>query len=75
MGKLKWLDENKGHDEIVWQDGDVATIEAARQQFDALRERGFTAFARLPETKEREMVTEFPENASEVVMVPQLSGG
>lgn len=57
-----------------WNVSVPAEVEDARTSFDALKQKGYTAFRTVKGEKSTRMDT-FDATAGEIIMVPQLKGG
>lgn len=71
-----------GHTTVTWNPEDAASVRDARQEFNALRERGYQGF-RMNVVSENGIVVEekgeridtFDQTAGKVMMVPHMRGG
>lgn len=72
MGMLRVMSKN-GDDETPWSLGDVASMEAAKEIFEAKRAAGCAAFARNGDASAP--IKEFDPTAEEILIVRPLVGG
>ena len=75
VGAMYVLDET-GHTEVCWDTRDEMSVEAAREEFDALIRRGFSPFVK--ESKDDEemfRVRTFPPEVDEILWLRPLVGG
>ncbi len=71
MFKFSIMDHS-GHSEVSFTPSER---EAAERKFQELLKKGHTAAARGAGTGEYTLVKKLPEDAAEVLFVPQLQGG
>ena len=65
----------EGDTKVVWNARDADEVEAARAQFDMLRERRFLAFAVNDTGDKGEQITEFDPLAQKLILAPPMAGG
>ncbi len=74
--------DRTGHTTITWDPRSPSSVNDARDKFDELIRRGYTAFAMnvvdsngIVVEEKGERITEFNPAVGKVMMVPQLQGG
>lgn len=60
---------------IIWSEDNEDEVEAAREQFDKLKKKGFAAFSVKKGGEKGEIVTKFDASIEKLIMVPGLAGG
>ena len=74
MGELAIL-SNQGDTKVMWDPDNDDEVEAAEAQFDALIEKGFTAYAVKKDGEKGLKITKFKPSAGKIIMVPKMVGG
>ena len=74
MGALKII-SNEGDTRVMWDPKNDDEVEAAEAQFDALIEKGFTAFAVKKDGEKGKKISKFDPDAGKIIMVPRIVGG
>lgn len=65
----------EGDTKVIWNARDTDEVEAARQQFNTLRERNFLAFRVDDSGSKGEQITEFDPQVQKLIMAPPMAGG
>lgn len=66
---------SKGHTSIKWDPNNHTEVDTAEAMFDAMIEKGYSAFSVRKGGGQGERITEFDAHAREIIMVPRISGG
>lgn len=74
MGELAIIDST-GDTKVMWDKDNDDEIEAAEDQFDALIEKGFTAYSVKKDGEKNRKITKFDPAAGKIIMVPKIAGG
>lgn len=74
VGEMKILDQT-GDSKIIWDSGNKDEVDAARETFNKLKKKGFTAFSVGAKGAKDKKVDEFDPEAEKLIMVPILQGG
>ena len=74
MGVMCKLD-GTGDTKVMWDPQNEDEVEVAEEQFDALIERGFTAYAVKKDGEKGRKITKFDAKAGKIIMVPGMQGG
>ena len=64
-----------GDTKVVWDKDNADEVASARDTFNQLRGKGFTAFNVKRNGDKDEVITEFDPNTQSLIMVPRLAGG
>jgi hypothetical protein len=66
----------EGDTKVIWNRDNADEVENARQTFDRLRARNFTAFSVKGKEGEKDRVIHsFDPDAERIIMVPKVAGG
>lgn len=74
MGELAILD-NTGDSKIMWDIKNMDEVSAAKDQFDALKGKNFTAYSVNKDGEKNHRIEHFDPNAGKIIMVPPIIGG
>lgn len=74
MGEMAILDKT-GDTKVIWDVENDDEVEAAREQFDTLLDKGFNAFKVKKDGGKGRKITRFNPDAGKIIMVPALQGG
>ena len=74
IGLMNIMDRS-GHKELTWDTARLSEVMAAKEAFDTLMKRGYTAFGSKHKTDARHLVREFDPTLEELVVVPKIVGG
>jgi len=74
MGEMRII-SGEGDTKMLWDPANEDEVEAAEAQFDALIEKGFTAFKVKKDGEKGKKITKFDEDAGKIIMVPKIIGG
>ena len=74
MGEMRII-SGEGDTKMLWDPANEDEVEAAEAQFDALVEKGFTAFKVKKDGEKGKKITKFDEDAGKIIMVPKIIGG
>ena len=74
MGEMRII-SGEGDTKMLWDPANEDEVEAAEAQFDALIEKGFTAFKVKKDGEKGKKITKFDEDAGKIIMVPRIVGG
>lgn len=75
MSEMQVMDPT-GHTVVKWSPKNSTEVDAARETFNALRAKGYSAFRVDKETKNQgARLDTFDPKAKKMIMVPQLRGG
>lgn len=66
---------SKGDVKVVWDRHNAREVKSARQMFNDLIDKGYSAFRVDKHGGKGEKVTAFDEKAETLVMVPRIVGG
>lgn len=67
--------DQTGHSSVTWDPGIPDEVAMARQSYDAMIAKGYTAFAVNEDDQRGSRMSKFDPQAGKVMMVPQLRGG
>jgi len=73
-----WMAElnQSGDTKVTWNPSNNDEVEAARLQFDRLKEKGFTPFSVDPKDGSKdEQIKKFNPDLKAVIMIPPMKGG
>lgn len=73
-GWLQVMDET-GDTKTTWDPGNGEEVTAARETFDALRRRGYTAYRVNDQGKPTEVMNTFDPQAGRIILQPAMQGG
>lgn len=74
MGELCEL-SSLGDVKTIWSKDNDDEIEAAREQFNKLKKKGYLAFKVKKDGDKGEMVDKFEEEAEKYILTPPVRGG
>lgn len=74
MGELRCLNET-GDTKMIWDPDNKDEVEVAKDQFNALKKKGFTAFSVKKNGEKNEKIEKFDADAGMIIMVPKIIGG
>ena len=74
MGEMNILDTT-GDTKVIWDPENDDEVEAARDQFDTLIEKGFSAFQVKKNGEKGREIKRFNPEAGKIIMVPVVVGG
>ena len=74
MGEMSVLGAD-GDTKIIWDPDNEDEVENAEEQFDRLRDKGFSAFSVEKRGKKGKQIREFDPDAGKIIMVPGAAGG
>lgn len=64
-----------GHTKHIWDASNESEVEAARELYESLTEKGYRAFHVKITGGEGKRMDEFDPDAEKMILVPQLRGG
>lgn len=67
--------DKTGDTKLIWSSDNDDEIENARQTFQNLKKKGFTAYAVNSRGQKGEVLQEFDRTAEKIIMAPALVGG
>lgn len=74
MGSIAVVDRT-GHTEVSWDEADPASVEKAKEEFQALRKSGFLVYRKGIDGAPDEQAVEFDPKAGRYYATPPLVGG
>ena len=74
IGQMNIMDRS-GHKELTWDTGQSDQVQTAKETFDNLMKRGYTAFGSQHKAEAKHLVREFDPTMEELVVVPKTVGG
>lgn len=74
MSELQVMGKS-GHTTVKWDPDNDAEVKTARATFDALIDKGFSAFAVKGKDDKGEKLRRFDPTASEIILIPPIAGG
>jgi hypothetical protein len=74
IGVLEYMD-NTGHSEIHWDSTKQVEVDAARAQFEFLKNNKYIAFRLKSDGSPGERIYEFDPKAERILLQPQFAGG
>jgi hypothetical protein len=74
VGEMSVMD-GTGHSTLTWTADDPDRIAAAREAFDNLIRKGYSAFGSKAKTDAKHALDRFDPTMEELVMVPRTVGG
>lgn len=73
-GEMCTLDHT-GDTKIMWAHANEAEVEAARSTFNALKKKGYVAYAVKPGGDKGMVITEFDPTLEKLILAPPVVGG
>lgn len=73
-GQLITLDHT-GDTKIIWDASKPDEVTAVREQFDALRKKGYLAYKVDKKGEKGEVIRNFDAEAEKIILAPQTVGG
>jgi hypothetical protein len=73
MNQMSVMDPT-GHTEVRWNPKDADEVAVARETFNAMRARGYSAF-RVRDGDKGKRIDAFDAEAEKMILIPQLVGG
>lgn len=64
-----------GDSKILWDPDNEKEVEAAKEQFDLLKKKGFTMFRVDKKGDKGKRMDSFEESAGRIIAAPQIMGG
>jgi hypothetical protein len=74
IGQMNIMDRS-GHKELTWDTARLSEVMAAKETFDGLMKKGYTAFGSKYKADAKHLVREFDPTLEELVVVPKTVGG
>lgn len=74
LGNMKIADTS-GHTTVTWDTEIKAQVTDAAQQFEALVQQGYTAYAFKRAGEPGEVATKFDPQTEKITMMPRAAGG
>jgi len=74
VGEMAVLDKT-GDTKVTWDRTKSEEVDAARATFDALRQKGYAAFAVSKDGSKGEQIRTFDPTAERIILAPALVGG
>ena len=74
MGEMRVLDET-GDTKLVWDTDNQDEVDAARETFNKLKKKGYSAYHVKDKGAKGKIMTEFDETAEKLIMAPAVQGG
>jgi hypothetical protein len=74
VGEMSVMDSS-GHKQLKWNTDKWDEVAAAKETFDNLVEKGYSAFASKKRMEAKHTIKEFDPTMEEMVMVPRTVGG
>lgn len=74
VGEMSIMDSS-GHKELKWNTDNLDEIAVAKETFDNLVKKGYTAFGSKSKAEAKHSIKEFDPTMEDVVMVPRTVGG
>lgn len=74
IGQMNIMDRS-GHKELTWDTAKLDEILVAKETFDTLMKKGYTAFGSKHKADAKHLVREFDPTLEELVVVPKTVGG
>lgn len=65
----------RGDSKLMWDVDNEAEVAAARNLFDELKSKGYTAFSVAKGGEENQIIDEFDPDGEKIIMVPPIRGG
>lgn len=67
--------DKSGDTKIVWDPNRPEEVENARQSFDSLKEKGYTAYKVNRDGEKGEVARNFDPTAAKIILAPRMVGG
>lgn len=67
--------DHTGDTKTIWDADNADEVEVAREQFDRLREKGYSAFRVDKKGEKGAPMKEFDPTAEKMILIPMLRGG
>lgn len=67
--------DRTGDTKTIWDPAKPDEVEAARAQFDALKKKGYIAYAVDEKGEKGRVISKFDPEAGKVIMSPAMAGG
>lgn len=74
IGVMNIMDRS-GHKQLTWSTDRLDEIVEARETFDALMKKGYSAFGANQKEETKYLIKEFDPTVEEMVLVPKIVGG
>jgi hypothetical protein len=74
VGEMSIMDRS-GHKQLKWDTDKLDEIEVAKETFDTLVKRGYSAFGSKTKMEAKHTIKEFDPTMEELIMVPRTVGG
>jgi hypothetical protein len=76
LHEMQVLDRT-GHTTVTWDSTDEDEVRAARETFEAMRDKGYAAFGTkgVVNKSKGETITAFDATLEEIILVPPIKGG
>lgn len=74
LGEMSIMDSS-GHKQLKWNTDNQDEMTLAKETFDNLIGKGYSAFASKEKTGEKHLISEFDSTMEELIMVPRNVGG
>jgi hypothetical protein len=74
VGEMNIMDAS-GHKQLTWTTDNLEETAAAKETFDLLISKGYTAFGSEGKAEAKHSIKEFDPAMKEMVMVPRTVGG
>ena len=74
MGELRVLNE-EGDTKVIWDPENSDEVSAAREQFNTLKKKGFTAYSVKKGGDKGKALDSFDPDSGMIIMVPKIVGG
>lgn len=74
IGEMSIMDRS-GHKQLKWDTDKLDEIAVAKETFDTLVKRGYSAFASKTKAEPKHTIKEFDPTMEDMVMVPRTVGG
>ena len=74
MGEMRCLNET-GDTKMVWDPENSDEVDAAKDQFNKLKKKGFTAYSVKKGGEKNKPIDSFDADAGMIIMVPKIVGG
>lgn len=75
MGEMAIMDRNAGDLKVIWDPDNEHEVEAAREQFDALRKKGYLAYTVGERGRKGAQINTFDPASEKLILAPALVGG
>lgn len=74
IGVMNIMDRS-GHKQLTWSTDRLDEIVEAKETFDALMKKGYSAFGANQKEEAKHLIKEFDPTVEEMVLVPKIVGG